>query len=480
MMNGRNVFNAILLLAICAACGRRLTEGSDGTPPNIIIIFTDDQGYADVGSYGAGFGTPHLDRMASEGVRFTNFYVGQPVCSASRAALLTGCYPSRVSVHGALGPGSKTGLHPDEETLAEICKARGYKTFMAGKWHLGDHPDLLPVKQGFDEYIGLPYSNDMWPGHPDNARRNYPKLPLIRNDSVIGYLDEDQNMLTTMYTQHAVKFIEDNRDDPFFLYLAHSMPHVPLYVSDKFRSKSGHGLYADVISEIDWSVGQVMSTLSKLGIDRKTLVIFTSDNGPWLSYGKHAGSAQPLREGKGTVLEGGVRVPCIMRWPGKIPEGAVQDEPAMTIDLLPTIASLIGAPLPEKPIDGKNIWPLVVNESDARSPHEAYYFYYNRNELQGMRSGKWKLYFPHRYSSIEGHSGRDDGQPVEYTTKKMELELYDLENDVSEKFNVANQHPTVVDSLQQMADKVRVKLGDALTGVTGADVRPAATLEDAK
>lgn len=477
MIHSWNILRPMLLLLICVSCGRKVTKGPDDRPPNIVIIFTDDQGYADVGAYGAKFETPHLDRMAAEGVRFTSFYVGQPVCSASRAALLTGCYPSRVSVHGAFGPGSKTGLNPDEETLAEICRAKGYKTFMVGKWHLGDHPDVLPLKHGFDGYIGLPYSNDMWPGHPDNLRRNYPRLPLMQNDSVLRFLDEHQNMLTTLYTEHAVNFIQDNRENPFFLYVAHSMPHVPLFVSEKFRRKSGYGLYADVISEIDWSVGEILSTLRKLDIDRKTLVIFTSDNGPWLSYGKHSGSALPLREGKGTVLEGGVRVPCIMRWPGRIPEGTVQHQPAMTIDILPTITSIIGAPLPAKQIDGKNIWPLIVNDPGAKSPHEAYYFFYGRNELQGMRSGKWKLYFPHTYTSAKGHRGRDDGQPVEYSMAKMGLELYDLEKDVSETFNVASEHPSVVDSLQRMADNVRAKLGDALTGIQGAEVRPAAALE---
>ena len=465
---------ALLFSVICFACGQKLTEGGSESPPNIIVIFTDDQGYRDLACYGAPkIKTPHIDRMAAEGVRFTNFYVGQPVCSASRAALLTGCYPSRVSIQGALFPNSSIGLHPDEVTIAEICKSKGYRTGMMGKWHLGDYPDFMPTRQGFDEYQGIPYSNDMWPAHPENDRFKFDPLPFYVNDSIAGYYQENQNDLTTRLTEGAVKFIEENKEQPFFLYLAHPLPHVPLYVSDKFRGKSEAGLYGDVMMEIDWSVGQIMETLRTSGIDKNTMVIFTSDNGPWLTYGAHSGSALPLREGKGTVLEGGVRVPCIMRWPDKIPAGAVQDKPAMTIDLLPTIASLIRAKLPEKPIDGKNIWPLVTNDPDAASPHEAYYFYFKNNELEGMRSGKWKLYFPHTYRSFEGKEGRDDGLPVNYTQRKIGLELYDLENDISEKNNIAEQHPAVVDSLQRMAAAFRQKLGDSLTGVEGSEVRAA-------
>ncbi len=451
------------------SCGRQ-TPVEEERSPNIIIVFTDDQGYADLACYGGeGLATPNIDKMASEGMRFTNFYVGQPVCSASRAALMTGCYPSRVGIQGALSPTSRIGLNPEEETIAEICKSKGYKTAMVGKWHLGHHPEFLPVKQGFDEYYGLPYSNDMWPRHP-NPALNFPRLPVIENDSVIAYLDEDQNVLTTEYTERAVDFIERNRDNPFFLYVAHSMPHVPLFVSDKLRGKSERGLYGDVISEIDWSVGEILATLKKHNLDENTLVIFTSDNGPWLSYGKHGGSATPLREGKGTVFEGGVRVPCVMRWPGKIPAGIEQDKAAITIDILPTIAGLIDAEPPTHTIDGKDIWSLMSNHPDAQPSHEAFYFYFRNNELQGMRSGKWKLYFPHRYRAFEGE-GRDDGFPVNYKMKEIGLELYDLEADISEKNNVADQYPAVVDSLRQMASAFRTKLGDSLTGIEGSEVR---------
>lgn len=468
----------VILVVTSMSCSNQKRSDDRRDSPNVVLIFTDDQGYRDLSCYGApDIETPNIDKMAAEGVRFTNFYVGQPVCSASRSALLTGCYPSRVSIHGALFPHAKTGLNPDEVTLAEICKSKGYKTGMVGKWHLGDHPDLLPTKHGFDEYLGLPYSNDMWPGHPNNANHQFPRLPLIENDSVIDYLDDHQNMLTTRYTERAVDFIERNREHPFFLYVAHSMPHVPLFVSDKFRGKSKAGLYGDVIAEIDWSVGEILAALKKNGLDDNTLVIFTSDNGPWLSYGGHAGTALPLREGKGTVFEGGVRVPCVMRWPGKIQEGIAQHNAAMTIDILPTIARLISADLPGKPIDGKDIWPLIINDPAAGPSHEAFFFYYRRNELQGMRSGKWKLYFPHSYTSMEGIEGRNDGMPVKYERKEIGLSLYDLEADISERNNIADQYPAVVDSLRRMADAFRAKLGDALTGIEGSEVREPARVE---
>ena len=355
--------------------------------PNIVIIFTDDQGYADVGVFGAkGFKTPNLDRLAGEGRIFRNFHVAQAVCSASRAGLLTGCYPNRIGIHGALGPHSKVGLSSGEMTLAELVKQRGYATGMFGKWHLGDSPQFLPVRHGFDEYFGLPYSNDMWPLHPDYVnlppevaarKKGYPALPMYAGDQVVitNVTHEDQNQLTTWYTEHAVKFIDKNKDHPFFLYVAHNMPHVPLHVSDKFRGKTERGLYGDVIEEIDWSVGQIMEALRRHELEDKTWVIFTSDNGPWLSYGDHAGSAYPLREGKGTCWEGGTREPCIMRWPGKIPGGTECQEMLMTIDLFPTIAKLIHAKPPKHSIDGLDVWPIISGRRGAKNPHQAYWFY---------------------------------------------------------------------------------------------------------
>jgi arylsulfatase A-like enzyme len=296
--------------------------------PNFVIIFADDMGYADIGPYGGTVRTPNLARMAKEGVRFTDFYVAQPVCSASRAALLTGCYPNRIGILGALNPYSKEGIHSNELTLAEVLKARGYATAIYGKWHLGYQPQFLPTRHGFDDYFGLPYSNDMWPKHPAPTRP-YPPLPLIEGERTIE-TDPDQRQLTTWYTQRAVKFIEKNRSRPFFLYVPHNMPHVPLFVSSKYQGKSKCGLYGDVIEELDWSVGEILKSLKVNGLDERTLVIFTSDNGPWLLYGDHAGSAAPFREGKATTFEGGLRVPCIMRWPTRIPKDRIVRELAAT------------------------------------------------------------------------------------------------------------------------------------------------------
>lgn len=427
-------------------------------PPNVIIIYADDLGYADLGCFGAKkIKTPNLDRMAKQGTRFTSFYVAQAVCSASRAALMTGKYSNRAGILGALGPASKTGLAREHTTIAEMLKTLGYATSMIGKWHLGHLPEFLPTRRGFDEYYGLPYSNDMWPKHPTTK---FPDLPMIEGEKVIA-MNPDQTKLTTSYTERATQFITKNKDRPFFLYLAHSMPHVPLFVSDRHKGKSEAGMYGDVIMEIDWSVGQILDTLQKLGIDDDTLVIFTSDNGPWLSYGNHSGSAGVLREGKGTAWEGGVRVPFIARWPGRIPADKTQPEPAMTIDMLPTIARLTGAKLPAGKLDGKDITPLLMSEAGAKSPHEAYFFYWN-NELHGVRSGPWKLYFPRTYRTLEGSKAGNDGQPGPYKNVNAPLELFHLDKDLSEKTNVAEQHPDVVRRLEAVADRMRADLGDSL------------------
>lgn len=440
-------------------------------PPNVVLVFTDDQGYADVGVYGArGFATPHLDRLAREGIRFTDFHVAQPVCSASRAALLTGCYPNRVGIHGALGPGDPTGLHPDEMTLAELVSQQGYATGMVGKWHLGRPRPFLPIHQGFNEYLGLPYSNDMWPFHPEAKPGTYPPLPLIEGDQVIqdGLNPEDQAQLTTRYTQRAVDFINRNQNRPFFLYVAHNMPHVPLHVSAKFKGKSARGLYGDVIEEIDWSVGEILAALKKNGLDEQTLVMFASDNGPWLSYGDHAGSAEPYREGKGTSWEGGTRVPFLARWPGRIPAGSVCREMAMTIDLFPTIARLSGAALPGRKIDGLDIWPLLVGEPGAKNPHEAYFFYYANNELQAVRSGSWKLVLPHVYRTLNGRPGGRDGIPAKYENRKLAAaQLYNLATDPGEKQDAAPANPGVVRRLEALAAQCREDLGDSLLGIPG-------------
>jgi arylsulfatase A len=463
-----------LALRLGFVCGAAWAE----SPPNVVIVFTDDQGYADVGVYGAkDFQTPNLDRLAREGVRFTDFYVAQAVCSASRAALLTGCYPNRIGIHGALGPSARHGLHPDEVTVAELLKTRGYATAIFGKWHLGHHPKFLPLRHGFDEYFGLPYSNDMWPFHPEAAPGTFPDLPLLEGEKMVQ-LNPDQRQFTRWFTERSVQFIERNRDRPFLLYLAHPMPHVPLYVSEQFQGSSGSGLYGDVMQELDWSMGEILAALRRHRLDRKTLVVFVSDNGPWLSYGDHAGSAAPLREGKGTAWEGGVRVPALMRWPGRIPAGTVCREPAMTVDLMPTIARLTGARLPDHRIDGRDIWPLLSGEPGARSPQDAYFFYYHVNELHAVRSGRWKLVFPHTYRTLDGRPGGRGGIPVKYESARTGLELYDLEADPGEEVDLAAEHSEVVSRLLLLAEQAREDLGDSLTGRTGSNRREPGRLEE--
>jgi arylsulfatase len=444
--------------------------------PNVVLIFADDLGYGDIGCFGAkGWATPNIDRIAREGVKFTDFHAAQPVCSASRAGLLTGCYPNRIGIHGALGPKAAHGISDKEMTLAQLVKQKGYATGMVGKWHLGHHTKFLPVHHGFDSYFGLPYSNDMWPEHPDGKqRKNYPTLPLIENDKVINpaLTHADQAKLTRQYTERAVKFIAANQSKPFFLYVAHTFPHVPLHVADQFKGSSKQGLYGDVIQEIDWSVGQILAALKDHGLEQNTLVIFTSDNGPWLSYGNHGGSAGPLREGKGTNWEGGMREPFVARWPGHIPAGSVQTEPAMTIDILPTVAHLIDARLPKNKIDGKDITPLLLCKPGAKSPHEAYYFYYHVGQLQAIRSGKWKLMLPHTYRTMKGQKPGKDGKPGPYRQVKItKPELYDLSADIGETTNVADQHPDVVKRLLGYAEQARAELGDSLTKRKGTGVR---------
>ena len=434
--------------------------------PNVVVIFIDDMGYADIGPFGAkAYPTPHLDRMADEGRKFTDFYVTQAVCSASRAGLLTGCYNVRVGIHGALGPKSSHGINANEVTLAEICKQKGYATACYGKWHLGHHEKFLPMQHGFDDYFGLPYSNDMWPYHPGvlhlpmkERLKKWPHLPLIEKNKVINpkVTAKDQELLTTQYTERTVSFIEKNKDKPFFVYLPHSMVHVPLYVSDKFKGKSKAGLFGDVMMEVDWSVGRILETLRKNKLDKNTLVIFTSDNGPWLNYGDHAGSATPLREGKGTMFDGGCRESTLAWMPGTIPPGSVCKEPAMTIDILPTIAHLIKAKLPRHRIDGKNIWPLFTSNK-AKSPHEAYYFFYG-NQLQAVRAGKWKLHFPHGYRTMAGRPGGKGGIPTNYSQAKIGLSLFDLEKDIGETTDLKDEFPEITEELSNLGKAFHANL----------------------
>ena len=437
----------VFLLAV--AQGPAVLRGAE-RPPNVVIIFADDLGYADVGSFGAkGWKTPNLDRMAAEGVRFTDFYAAQAVCSASRAALLTGCYSNRVGITGALDHRARHGISANEKTIADVAKTRGYATAIYGKWHLGHHAPFLPTRHGFDDYFGLPYSNDMWPKHPERPQ-DYPELPLYENEKIVQMMP-DQTKLTTWYTERAVGFIEKNRERPFFLYLPHSMPHVPLFVSEKFKGRSAQGLYGDVIEEIDWSVGQILATLKRLDLDRNTLVVFTSDNGPWRSYGNHAGSPGSFRESKGTSFEGGVRVPFIARFPGRIPRGRVVRTPAMTIDLLPTVAKLAGAAVPaDRIVDGADLWPWLSGKPPGRDPHEALYFYWG-HELQAVRAGRWKLHLPHGYQHLD--QAGNDGKAGRYVRREIGLSLFDLEKDPGETTDVAAANPQVVQQLMAREPK---------------------------
>jgi arylsulfatase len=488
----------LVLTVMLAAAVFGMGAAAEAAPlkPNIVIILTDDQGYADVGKFGAaGFTTPNIDRMADEGAVFRNFHVAQPVCSASRTAFLTGCYPNRLGIHGALGPRTKVGISDKEVTLAQLLKGRGYATAIFGKWHLGDSPQFMPLRHGFDEYFGLPMSCDYWPGHPDlianmssalaAIKREYPNLPIYDNDKIFHpeMTIDDLNHLTTWYTERAVKFIEKNKSRPFFLYVAHSMPHVPLGVSDKFRGKTARGLYGDVIEEIDWSVGQILDALKRNGLDDNTWVIFTSDNGPWLCYGNHAGSAKPLREGKGTNWEGGTREPCVMRWPGHIPAGSDSWDMFMSIDLFPTIAKLVKAKLPKHKLDGLDVWPIISRQPGAKNPHDAYWFYYEVNQLQAVSTsdGAWKLQLPHTYQTLAGKPAGKDGLPVPYSKRTLEKEeLYDLVHDIGETTDVAAQHPEIVRQLEDQAEKARADLGDGLTKRPGAGRRQPGRLPETK
>ncbi len=462
------------ILSFLIAVGFSSEKQQAQSPPNVVLIFMDDLGYGDLSCFGATqFRTPNLDRMANEGIRFTNFLAAQAVCSASRAALLTGCYPNRIGIHGALFPASKNGIHDNEVTIAELLKSKGYATAIFGKWHLGHHKKFLPLQHGFDEYLGLPYSNDMWPWDYDMVnKKNYPPLPLIEGNEVAEEIaDMDgQAKLTTLYTERAVRFIEKNKDKPFFLYVPHTMPHTPIAVSKKFEGKSEQGLYGDVMMEMDWSVGEILKTLKMNGLDENTLVIFTSDNGPWINFGNHAGSTAGLREGKGTSFEGGQRVPCIMRWKGVIPEGIVSNKLTATLDILPTLAALTDADLPQHKIDGVNILPILKGDMEA-TPRSEFYYYYHRNSLEAVRKGDWKLVLPHRSRTYEGVLPANDGLRGEYGQVDVPLALYDLRRDPGERYDVQDMYPEIVRELEALAEKARADLGDELTERTGNQVR---------
>lgn len=458
----------------------------EGKTPNIVIIFMDDMGYADPECYG-GFPhhTPNINALATQGMRFTHYYAAQSVCSASRAGLLTGCYPNRIGIFGALFPTSEIALNSNEETIAELLKQKGYATGMAGKWHLGHKEPFLPLQNGFDEYLGLPYSNDMWPvgfdGKPvdsTHAKYRFPSLPLIEGNKKIMDITtlEDQAELTRLYTERAVRFIKKYKAKPFFFYLAHTMPHVPIAASKKFIGKSKSGLFGDVMEEIDWSVGEIIKTLDENKLSENTLVIFTSDNGPWLSYGNHAGSSGGLREGKGTAWEGGLRVPCIMRWKNKIAPGSICNNMVAALDILPTLVSICKAKKPGKKIDGVNILPLLLQNAGA-NPRDEFVYYYDRNNLKALRKGNWKLVFPHVSQTYKKTLPGKDGWPGKIVMDTVKLSLYDLSTDPGETLDRKDMNADVVATLSAIAEKYRNELGDDLTQTKGNAVRPAAKVQ---
>ena len=441
--------------------------------PNIVLILMDDMGYGDIGRTGANqYETPNLNRLAVQGMQFTWYYCPQAVSSASRAGLLTGCYPNRVGISGALMPWAQNGINSEETTIAEVLKTKGYHTGIIGKWHLGHHREFLPLQHGFDEYYGIPYSNDMWPVDFDgvpirlkdttSTKMKYPVLPLIEGNEKVGEVRDlaGQDKLTTEYTERAVRFIENHKKEKFFLYLPHSMVHIPLGVSEKFRGKSKQGMYGDVMMEVDWSIGEILKALETNGLAENTLVIFTSDNGPWLNFGNHAGTTGGLREGKGTSWEGGQRVPCIMRWPGVIPAGTICNKLACSIDILPTLAEITGARLPEKKIDGVSILPLMTGVEDA-SPRHEFYYYYEQNSLEAVQRDYWKLVLPHKSRTYNGVKPGADGWPGPTGTVTVKSpQLYDLRRDPGEWYDVAEYYPEKVKELQALAEEARKDLGD--------------------
>lgn len=466
------------------------SQAYKASTPNVILILMDDMGYGDIGRTGANqYETPNLNRLANQGMQFTWYYCPQAVSSASRAGLMTGCYPNRVGFSGALMPWAQNGINSEETTIAEMLKTKGYHTGIIGKWHLGHHKEFLPLQHGFDYYFGIPYSNDMWPvdfdGVPihlkDTTHRlmKYPILPLIEgNEKVAEVLSlTDQDKLTTTYTEKAVSFIEDHKNQHFFLYLPHSMVHIPLGVSEKFKNKSKQGMYGDVMMEVDWSLGEILKALKKYKLEKNTLVIFTSDNGPWLNFGNHAGTSGGLREGKGTSWEGGQRVPCIMKWPGVIPEGEICNRLASAIDILPTLAEITGASLPDKKIDGVSILPLMLGDITA-SPRHEFYYYYQQNSLEAVQLDFWKLVLPHSGRTYRGYKPGNDGWPGATGTEIITaVQLYDLRRDPGEWYDVAGTYPEKVKELEALAEKARKDLGDDITNSPGANRRKAGFVE---
>ena len=450
----------LIILFVIFSCEK------NNNSPNIVFILADDLGYGDLSSYGSQtIETINIDKLADDGVKLTSYYAAQPVCSASRAAILTGAYPNRIGIYNAFGPTSDSGISHNEYTLAEMLKDNGYKTGIFGKWHLGSKKEFFPTNHGFDEFYGILYSNDMWRWHPEYPE-GYPQdLLLYRNENALKEII-DQSNLTKDITTESINFIEKNKGNPFFLYIAHPQPHVPLFVSEDFEDLTGNGLYADVITEIDYSVGRVLDKIEEIGLTENTIVVFTSDNGPWLSYGNHSGSSGIYREGKGTTWEGGVRVPSIIKFPNGLKPSEI-DEPIMAIDWMPTFANITRSKLSQNKIDGKDIWPLLSGEVN-QSPHEKLYFYYRVNELHSIRMNDWKIQFSRTYRSLNGKKGGKDGIPVKYEMNNIDKnELYNLKDDPQERIDVYDKFPEIAKKMEELAEKARVELGDNLKGRKG-------------
>ena len=440
-------------LTTCTNEKKGLTE-----KPNIVLIFLDDAGWGDFRPFTqTQYSTPHIDQLARDGCSFYNFYVPQAICSASRAALLTGCYPEHTKFHGAHAPRER-GLDPRFMTLGEAFQKNNYETGFFGKWHIGDQPETRPHVRGFDETAGIMYSNDMWAAHPQDPEF-WGRFPLqywengeITIDSVTA---EHQKMFTTWFTEKSVEFIRKNKEKSFFLYLAHPQPHVPLFCSDKFEGKSGTGLYGDVIMEIDWSVGQIVKELKDNSLEDNTLIIFTSDNGPWLSYGNHSGQT-PFREGKGTSFDGGVRSPLIMKYPGHIKANSISHNTFFSIDFFPSLCYLTGTKLPEYEIDGKNVWDIIADKPGAQSPHDYYSITMPRIcEVIMSSDGKWKLHLPHNYRNLV--NGGHDGSAGIHRQLEIDTSLFDMVRDPYEKINVYGNYPEVSDRLIKFAEKHKEK-----------------------
>lgn len=441
----------LVVVGIISGCASGPAEAPT-EKPNIVVLFADDLGYGDLGAFGhPTLQTPHLDQMAREGMKLTSFYSAASVCTPSRAALLTGRLPVRSGMASSqrrvLFPNSSGGLPQREVTLAETLKEEGYATAAVGKWHLGHLPEHLPTRHGFDSYFGIPYSNDMdrtdkgpdgWKPPFEDPKISYWNVPLLRNEEVIERPAQQQT-ITRRYTREAVQFIEENQEEPFFLYLAHSFPHVPLFASEKFKNKSARGLYGDVVEELDWSTGQILKTLKEKGLSENTLVIFTSDNGPWLTFQEQGGSAGLLREGKGSTWEGGMREPAIAWWPGTIKAGSVSDALASTMDIFPTAAGLAGAKLPDdRVVDGQDLMPVLTGQREKGRDH---IFYYRGEELFAVRKGAWKAHF---ITQTGYRGGREEHNPPL---------LFHLGHDPSEQYNVAKQHPEVIAELEALVEQ---------------------------